>query len=281
MANKENTTSIQTTTKTKEEPNTTIINNKTEIVRTTTPSIFYEFKKGLGLEGYSDGSFILYFFLTVFVIQKANDLFNFIKNIIQLPKQVADTVNFITREDLILLDKIDDLMNQLLGMLDADRIAIAKIHNGTYDHTNAHLMKFSMIYEVISERVSPQKPRVQNIPINYIKEEISLGSISNFDRMDRSDLESKCDIYLDSIGLTTKYFKLLSINNNSNNIYGVIEIHFVDTPSRDFITDRALSKRVYKLIRQLEDYLQTILLKRTWIQRTVGKMFNINNLFKG
>lgn len=142
-------------------------------------------------------------------------------------------------------------------------------------------MKFSMIYEVISERVSPQKPRVQNIPINYIKEEISLGSISNFDRMDRSDLESKCDIYLDSIGLTTKYFKLLSINNNSNNIYGVIEIHFVDTPSRDFITDRALSKRVYKLIRQLEDYLQTILLKRTWIQRTVGKMFNINNLFKG
>jgi hypothetical protein len=278
MANKENTTSIQTTTtKTKEEPNTTIINNKTEIVRTTTPSIFYEFKKGLGLEGYSDGSFILYFFLTVFVIQKANDLFNFIKNIIVLPKQVIDTYHYVTKEDLILLDKIDDLMNQLLGMLDADRIAIAKIHNGTYDNTNAHLMKFSMIYEVISERVTPQKLKVQNIPINYIKEEISLGSVDVFQRLDRTDLESRCDLYLDSVGLTTKYFKLLSVNKD---IYGVIEIHFVNNPIRDFLIDRALSKRVYKNVKELEDCLQSILLKMNWMQKTVGRLFKLNNLFK-
>lgn len=278
MANKENTTNVQTTTKTKEEPNTTtIINNKTEIVKTTTPSIFYDFKKGLGLEGYSDGSFILYFFLIVFIVQKANDLFTFIKNILVLPKQVMDTYHYVTKEDLILLDKIDDLMNQLLGMLDADRIAIAKIHNGTFDNTNAHLMKFSMIYEVKSEKVSAQKSKVQNIPINYIKEEISLGSAEFFQRLDRTDLESKCDMYLDSIGLTTKYFKLLSINKD---IYGVIEIHFVDSPNIDFITDKTLSKRVYKSVRQLENSLQSVLLKMNWVQKTASKMFKINNLFK-
>ena len=278
MANKENTTNVQTTTKTKEEPNTTtIINNKTEIVKTTTPSIFYDFKKGLGLEGYSDGSFILYFFLIVFIVQKANDLFTFIKNILVLPKQVMDTYHYVTKEDLILLDKIDDLMNQLLGMLDADRIAIAKIHNGTFDNTNAHLMKFSIIYEVTSERVSAQKSKVQNIPINYIKEEISLGSAEFFQRLDRTDLESKCDMYLDSIGLTTKYFKLLSINKD---IYGVIEIHFVDSPNIDFITDKTLSNRVYKSVRQLENSLQSVLLKMNWVQKTASKMFKINNLFK-
>lgn len=252
-----------------------------EIKQATPPSLFVDFKKSLGLEVYSDGSFILYFFLTVFVIQKANDVFKFIRNILLLPKQLADTYNFITREDLILLDKIDNLMNQLLGMLDADRIAVAKIHNGTYDHTNAHLMKFSMIYEVISERVSSEKAKVQNIPINYIKEEISLGSINTFQRIDRTNLQSKCDIYLDSIGLTTKYFKLLAINNNSNNIYGIVEIHFVNIPTNDFIIDKALSKRVYKIMRELEDCFQTILLKRTWIQKTISKAFNINNLFKG
>lgn len=241
------------------------------------PSMFYEFKRSLGLEGYSDGSFILYFFLIVFIIQKVNDLFSFIKNIVELPKQVIDTYHYVTKEDLILLDRIDDLMNQLLGVLDADRIAVAKIHNGTYDNTNAHIMKFSMIYEVISNKVIANKSLVQNISLDFIKEEISLGSTECFQRFDRSKLDSLCDLYLDRIGINTKYYKLLSIKNR---IYGMLEIHLVDEPKDDFTIDRALSKRVYKITNELEDCLQSILIKRTWLQKTVARVFKINNLFK-
>lgn len=256
-------------------------NNKKEIVETkqiTNPSLFYDFKKSLGLENYTDGSFILYFFLIAFTIEKLNNLFTFVKTLLVLPKQITKTYNFITKEDLLLLDKLDDLMNQLLGLTAADRIAIAKIHNGTYDHTTAHQMKFSMIYEVINDKTKSTKARIQSIPLNYIKDEIMLGSIKDYQRFDRSNLDTMCDLYLDSVGLSAKYYKLLALNKD---IYGVIEIQFTNVPDEDFLDNKIVKKRVYKISKDIEDCLQSIILKRTWFQKTFSKLLvNSNPLFK-
>jgi hypothetical protein len=258
--------------------NNSIINtNNTETKTTIPPSKFYDFKKAVGLENYSDGSFILYFFLIVFIIQKTKDIVTIINNVIILPKQVIDTYHYITKEDLIIQDRIDDLMNQLLGVLDADRITIAKIHNGTFDHTNSHQMKLSMIYEVISNDTKSNKKEIQNIPLNTIKKEIELGSTVSYKKFNETDLEYTVNSYIDKVDLTTKYYKLLAVNKD---IYGILEIHLINKSSEDFLCNKSLTKRVYKISNELEDCLQSILLKRTWIQKTFSKIFKFNPLFR-
>ena len=251
--------------------------NKTEIKSNVPPSKFYDFKKAVGLENYSDGSFILYFFLIVFIIQKTKDIVTIINDIIILPKQVIDTYHYITKEDLIIQDRIDDLMNQLLGILDADRISISKIHNGTFDHTNSHQMKLSMIYEVVSNGTKSNKKEIQNIPLKSIKKEIELGSTVSYKKFDEIDLEYTVNSYIDKVDSTTKYYKLLAINKD---IYGILEIHLINKSSEDFLCNKSLTKRVYKISNELEDCLQSILLKRTWIQKTFSKIFKFNPLFR-
>jgi hypothetical protein len=247
-----------------------------EVKQVAPPSLFYDFKKSLGLQEYSDGSFILYFFLIVFIIQRLNDVFSFARNILILPKQVSETYKFITKEDLKLLENLESLMNQLLGITGADRVAIAKIHNGTYDNTNAHEMKFSIVYETFSSRVKSTKAKIQSMPLDFIKEEISLGSTTDYQRFDRSNLDSMCDLYLDRVGIKTKYYKLLALNKH---IYAVIEMHLIELPDEDFLTNKVLKKRVYKITNDIEYCLQSIMLKRTWIQKTFNKIFNIRSVF--
>ena len=138
-------------------------------------------------------------------------------------------------------------------------------------------MKFSMIYEVTSDKIKPTKSKIQSIPLNFIRDEITLGSVKDYQRFDRGNLDSMCDLYLDRVGLSTKYYKLLAVNKD---IYGVIEIHLINPPDEDFLENKSLKKRVYKISKDMEDCLQSIILKRTWIQKAFNKVFNNNPLFK-
>ena len=250
------------------------VNIKREVVEP--PSILYEVKRSLGLEKYPDSSFLIYVFITIYGIQKLNDLFTFIKNVIVLPKQVAETYNFITKEDIALVDKVDDLMNQLMGLTGADRLLIAKVHNGTYDHTGSHEMKFSVIYEVV-DRLPFAKSDIQNIPINYIREEILLGSWDEYQRIERSELDSVCDKYLDRIGIKAKDYKLLAINNI---IYGIIDLHYIEVPDFDFSKNKLIERRANKISKEIEACLERILLKRNWFQKLFSKIFKVNSMFK-
>ncbi len=260
-----------------------VINIKTEIKQP--PSLLTDLKKTVGLDQYSDTSFILYILLFFFGVQKINELLSFIKNLLTLPKKVEETYNFITKEDIKLLDKLDDLMNQLLGITGADRIAIAKIHNGTYDNTGSHQMKFSIVYEVVSVRAKTTKNEVQDVPINFIKEEISQGSTRYFQRVERSNLNSLCDLYLDKIGIQCKDYKLLSFNKQ---IYGIIDIHWIVIPEVNYFEDAYTRNRFNTVIASLEDTLQSILLKTNWLQNFIRstKRFPsktskfISNIFK-
>lgn len=247
-----------------------------EIVAKPELSLFYELKKTMGIEKYSDTNFLLYILIVLYVLQKLVEFYKLVKGILVLPKQVAEVYNFITKEDLILLDKIDDLMQRLMGVTGADRIAIAKIHNGTYDNTGSHQMKFSVIYEV-TDRLSSSKESIQNVPINYIKEEIILGSFNEYQRIERSDLDSYCDVYLDKIGIKAKDYKLLAINRV---IYGIMDIHYIELPEFDFTKNKQLERRVIKITKEIEECLQTILLKRNWSQKIFSKLFKINPTFK-
>ena len=247
-----------------------------KIISKPEPSLFYELKKVIGVEAYSDTSFLLYVLISLYGFQKLTELYKFISGLLVLPKQVAEVYNFITKEDIILLDKIDDLMQKLMGVTGADRIAIAKIHNGTYDITGSHQMKFSIIYEV-TDRLAPIKESTQNIPLDYIKEEIVLGSWTYFERYERTELNSLCDKYLDKIGIKAKDYKLLAINKV---IYGVIDIHYIELPEVDFLYNKTLQKRVNKITKEIEECLESILLKRNWLQKLFSKTFKINPVFK-
>lgn len=247
-----------------------------EVYTRPEPSLFYELKKTIGVENYSDTNFLLYIIIIIFGIQKLTELYKFITGVLILPKQVADAYNFITKEDIILLDRIDDLMHQLMGVTGADRIAIAKIHNGTYDNTGSHQMKFSIIYEV-TDRLASTKDIVQNIPLNYIKEEILLGSWHEYQRVERSNLDSLCDTFLDKIGIKAKDYKLLAVNKI---IYGILDIHYIELPLVDFTQNKQLERRVIKITKEIEECLELIILKRNWIQKIFSKVFKINPVFK-
>lgn len=248
----------------KDKNNIEVINIKTEIRQP--PSLLVDLKKALGLGQYSDTNVVLYILLFVFGVEKLNNLFSFIKNLLTIPKKVEDTYNFITKEDIKLLDKLDDLMNQLLGITGADRIAIAKIHNGTYDNTGSHKMKFSIVYEVVSYRAKPTKKDVQNIPINYIKEEIAQGSNRYFQRIERSDLDSLCDLYLDKIGIQCKDYKLLTFNKQ---IYGILDIHWIVTPSNNYYDDAYTKNRFNVIVSSLEETIQSIIIKGNWLRHII------------
>lgn len=249
-----------------------IINIKTEVKQP--PSLIVDLKKALGLEEYSDTSIILYLIMISLGVQKINEFISFIKNLLTLPKKVEETYNFITKEDIQLLDKLDDLMNQLLGITGADRIAIAKIHNGTYDNTGAHQMKFSIVYEVVSARTKSTKKDVQNIPINFIKEEISGGSSRFFQRIERSNLNSLCDTYLDKIGIQCKDYKLLSFNKQ---IYGIFDIQWIIKPDINYFEDTYTRDRANMIVSSIEDTIQSILLKTNWLQNLANKVKKIPN----
>jgi hypothetical protein len=236
-----------------------------------------QIKRSLNLDYVSDNGVLLYIILAILSIQKLSELYSLFFKVINVPKNVAESYNFITKEDVRLRNKLDDLMQQLLGITCADRIAIAKIHNGTYDVTGAHQMKFSVVYEVVSDRGVLTKETVQNIDIDYIKEEILLGSYNNYERITRSDLDSACDLYLDKIGIIAKDYKLLSINKI---IYGIIDIQYISLYGLDFIDNKALENRVMKITSQIEDCLQSIILKRNWAQKLFSKVFKLHPIFK-
>jgi len=240
-------------------------NNKSYEIKEE-PSLLHDIKRTMGLEDYSDTNLLLYILIFVFGIQKLNDLISFITGLLALPQKVEESYNFITKKDLILLDRLDDLMNQLLGITGADRVAIGKIHNGTYDHTRAHLMKFSIIYEVVSNKVSSTKNDIQNIPIDYIKDEILLGSTREFQRIDKTELNSKGDQYLDKLGLQSKSYKLLGYKEQ---IYGIIELHWVITPTINYEDDRQTLNRFNTTVALLEDTLQTLILKTNWLHNSI------------
>ena len=142
-------------------------------------------------------------------------------------------------------------MNQLLGVLDADRITIAKIHNGTFDHTNSHQMKLSMIYEVVSNGTKSNKKEIQNIPLKSIKKEIELGSTVSYRKFDETDLEYTVNSYIDKVDITTKYYKLLAVNKD-NRLKLLMYLQLI------FTTE--INRQLFKL-----NYLSDIKMKRLYL----------------
>jgi hypothetical protein len=240
-------------------------------------NLISEAKKSLSIDNLLSSNYLVYLILAMIAIQKTSEILNAISNIIVFPKKISDSYNFITKEDVLLLNRLEDLMNQLLGITGGDRLAIAKIHNGTFDNTGSHEMKFSVIYEVLSNNAKSTKSKVQNIPLNRIKDEILLGSYNEYQTIQRSTLDTVCDGYLDKIGITTKHYKLLSINKV---IYGILDIQYVSEPDTDFTKNKALEKRVIGITKDIEDCLQSIILDRNNIQKLFSKIFKINPMFK-
>ena len=137
-------------------------------------------------------------------------------------------------------------------------------------------MKFSVVYEVV-DRLEPIKFNIQNVPLDFIREEIKGGSWTNYKRVQRSKDNTYCDKYLDKIGIVAKDYKLLAINEV---IYGVMDIHYIDAPDPDFTLNKELEKRVVKLTKQIEETLESLLLKRNWLQKFFSKFIKINPLFR-
>lgn len=170
---------------------------------------------------------------------------------IEPAKKVIESLTYVSKEDLELLNDIENCMQRLMSATQSDRIIIGLFHNGTTDKLGFHEKKISAIFEV-TDRLKPTKDQVQSIPIDFVKEEILLADDKYFQTYKRGNLHSRCDEYLDRIGIVRKDFKLLKDNRS---IYGLINIHFLVEPEEHYLDNPSRIKQISYITSQLEYFL--------------------------
>lgn len=86
--------------------------------------------------------------------------------------------------------KLENYLSSILFSMEADRVYLAQLHNGTVTAANMHLCKFSITHEVAQQGVARVKSTLKNIAIEdhlYVirmmvdRKAISISSVENLE----------------------------------------------------------------------------------------------------
>ena len=147
------------------------------------------------------------------------------------------------KEAIDLNELVDYQLDNMMDILECDRIWIAQFHNGGHFYpTGKSIQKFSLFYEKVSPNTQSIQHIFQNIPVSLFPKALSklykdgeLG-ILNYDTHENYDLHSfACDY-------GTKSFYMLAIDDLDDHFIGVIGIAFNK--------EHKLSKEEWIFIRQ-------------------------------
>ncbi len=191
-------------------------------------------------------------------------------------QKIYNSIIYINKDELKLRLELQKLCDQLLAITYAQRVVIGLFHNGTQDLLGFHEKKMSVFVESCTDTIKPIKNQLQAVPINYMLEEILLSDTKEYQTITRSDLDSACDLHMDSLDITRKDFR--TFRGVRKEIYGIINFHYNTEPSEHFLDDPARTKQVRDITRRIEHILETIKAPGTpkW-QRFIGglvKQFN-------
>jgi len=148
------------------------------------------------------------------------------------------------KEAIDLNELVDYQLDNMMEVLECDRIWIAQFHNGGHFYpTGKSIQKFSLFYEKVSPNTQSIQHIFQNIPVSLFPKALSklykdgeLG-ILNYNSHENYDLHSfACDY-------GTKSFYMLAIDDLDNHFIGVIGIAFNNK-------EHKLSKEEWIFIRQ-------------------------------
>jgi len=148
------------------------------------------------------------------------------------------------KEAIDLNELVDYQLDNMMDVLECDRIWIAQFHNGGHFYpTGKSIQKFSLFYEKVSPNTQSIQHIFQNIPVSLFPKALAklykdgeLG-ILNYNTTENYDLNSfACDY-------GTKSFYMLAIDDLDDHFIGVIGIAFNNK-------EHKLSKEEWIFIRQ-------------------------------
>jgi hypothetical protein len=148
------------------------------------------------------------------------------------------------KEAIDLNELVDYQLDNMMEVLECDRIWIAQFHNGGHFYpTGKSIQKFSLFYEKVSPNTQSIQHIFQNIPVSLFPKALSklykdgeLG-ILNYNSSENYDLHSfACDY-------GTRSFYMLAIDDLDDHFIGVIGIAFNNK-------EHKLSKEEWIFIRQ-------------------------------
>ena len=163
------------------------------------------------------------------------------------------------KEAIDLNQLVDYQLDNMMDVLECDRIWIAQFHNGGHFYpTGKSIQKFSLFYEKVSPSTQSIQHIFQNIPVSLFPKALSklykdgeLGIIN-------STTHENYDLHSFACDYGTKSFYMLAIDDLDDHFIGVIGIAYNNN-------EHKLSKEEWIFIRQkvgaigslLTDYLRT------------------------
>ena len=163
------------------------------------------------------------------------------------------------KEAIDLNELVDYQLDNMMDVLECDRIWIAQFHNGGHFYpTGKSIQTFSLFYEKVSPATQSIQHIFQNIPVSLFPKALSklykdgeLGILN-------SNIHENYDLHSFACDYGTKSFYMLAIDDLDNHFIGVIGIAFNNN-------EHKLTKEEWVFIRQkvgaigslLTNYLRT------------------------
>jgi hypothetical protein len=148
------------------------------------------------------------------------------------------------KEAIDLNELVDYQLDNMMEILECDRIWIAQFHNGGHFYpTGKSIQKFSLFYEKVSPNTQSIQHIFQNIPVSLFPKALSklykdgeLGILN-------SNIHENYDLHSFACDYGTKSFYMLAIDDLDNHFIGVIGIAFNNN-------EHKLTKEEWVFIRQ-------------------------------
>jgi hypothetical protein len=148
------------------------------------------------------------------------------------------------KETIDLNELVDYQLDNMIEILECDRIWIAQFHNGGHFYpTGKSIQKFSLFYEKVSPNTQSIQHIFQNIPVSLFPKALSklykdgeLGILN-------SSIDENYDLHSFACDYGTKSFYMLAIDDLNNHFIGVIGIAYNNK-------EHKLTKEEWVFIRQ-------------------------------
>ena len=148
------------------------------------------------------------------------------------------------KETIDLNELVDYQLDNMIEVLECDRIWVAQFHNGGHFYpTGKSIQKFSLFYEKVSPNTQSIQHIFQNIPVSLFPKALAklykdgeLGILN-------SSINENYDLHSFACDYGTKSFYMLAIDDLNDHFIGVIGIAFNNK-------EHKLSKEEWIFIRQ-------------------------------
>lgn len=198
-------------------------------------------------------SFIAFLILSSSVLSLIISIVNHL-NILTLPirNRITEYTNK-EREQILI---VENTLREYLVIAGCQRVVIGLFHNGTSVGA-IHFKKMTISHECTTNETISIKSKFDNVSLAKLDQELNKSSSYSFTKFDIKDdsLPVGCKSYMSENGIQRVLTRLLT---NRKGIYGILELHYTETPAFDVINNKELLlqlESVHRKVCTLLDYV--------------------------